>query len=132
MPLASQAELKRLEDSVYDAVRARPFRKIDGKAEWGVVVEWEEYSHDIAIVHQPSYGFAEKYGLVFLTMTGVEYHTETGAEPEFDYPEMADLMLEGYEDMDEDTLRLAERTLDERNKDYVMCEGFSRGYGEIF
>ena len=77
MPLASQAELKRLSDSVYDAVRANPFRIIAGKAEWSVVKEWEEYSHDIAIVHQPSYGFTEKYGLVFLTMTAAECLAKT-------------------------------------------------------
>ena len=65
-------------------------------------------------------------------MTGPEYLAETDTEPDFEYPEKADLMPEGWEDMDDDQLRIAEEALDEKNKDFAMCEGFSRAYGENF
>ena len=110
MPLASQAELKRLEDSTYDIVRANPFRNMDGKVTWDIIEEFEEYSRDGAIIHQPSYGFTEEFGLCYLVMTPEEYLAETDVEPEFEYPKKPELLPEGFEDMDEDALKLAEES----------------------
>jgi len=130
MPLASQAALRATERAVYKAVRANPFKTVEGNVTWEVIEEFEEYARDLALEHQPSYGFCEEVGMCYLVMTPTEFAAETGVEPEFDYPEKPGLLPEGYEDMDDDTLRLAERELDEKNKDYAMHQGFSKGFGE--
>ena len=102
MPIASQAELKRLEDATYDAVRANPFKTITGRVTWEVVEEFEEHARGSAMEFQPSYGFTEEYGLAYLVMTPEEYEAETDAQPEFEYPEKPELLPEGFEDMDPD------------------------------
>jgi len=130
MPVASQAELKRLEKETYDAVRANPFKPVVGKVTWETVEEFEEYARDLAMEYQPSYGFTEEYGLTYLVMTPEEYEAETDAQPEFEYPEKPDLLPEGFEDMDPDQLKAAERQQDEEAKDYALHQGFGKGFGE--
>ena len=132
MPLASQAELRATELATYDAVRANPFPTVEGTVTWEVIEDFEEYSRDMALEHQPSYGFCEEVGLCYLVMTGTEFESEAGVEPEFEYPEKPGLLPEDWEEMDEDALKLAERQLDEKNKDYAMHQGFSKGFGENF
>ena len=132
MPLASQAELKATERAVYGAVRANPFETVEGTVTWEIIEKFEDYSRDMALEHQPSYGFCEEVGLCYLVMTGTEFEAETGVEPEFEYPEKPGLLPEDWEEMDEDALKLAERQLDEKNKDYAMHQGFSKGFGENF
>ena len=57
MPLASQAELRATERAVYEAVRANPFKTVEGNVTWEVIEEFEEYARDLALEHQSSYGF---------------------------------------------------------------------------
>ena len=129
---ASQADLKRLERDTYDAVRANPFKTIVGKVTWDDVEAFEEEARDIAMKFQPSYGFTEEYGLCYLVMPEDEYLAETGVEAEFQYPEKPDLMPDAFEDLDDDQLKIADRELDERNKDYAMHQGFTDAFGENY
>ena len=49
MPLASQAELRATERAVYEAVRANPFKTVEGNVTWEVIKEFEDYARDMAL-----------------------------------------------------------------------------------
>ena len=131
MPV-TQADLEKIKKDARELVRSHPFKKVPGKLTWDDVEYFEEESRDLAMNFQVSYEYCIDYGLCMLVMPDDEYEMETELIIGEDHVDKPPLIPQGFEDMEPDQLKVAERELDELNKDYYIILGFNEGFGMNF